>query len=71
MFNHKKKGSDGFQHWDLVKSLHRTKDVVVGAVKSLKKNYMTIRTTFDDNFPVSYKKSKLLWKFNGLVYLVI
>ena len=58
----------GFRHFDLVKASHRTRGVVVGSVRSLKKQAMTLRTAFDDNFAVSYKKSKILQRPSGLVY---
>lgn len=60
---------NGFRHWDLVKAFHRTKGTVIGVVRSLKKREMTLRTQFDDNFPVSYRKSRLLWRFNSVVYI--
>ncbi len=59
----------GFRHYDLVKSKHRTKGWVVGSVRSLKKKVMTLRTKEDSNFPVSYRKSRLLTRFNRLIYL--
>ena len=58
----------GFRHYDLVKASHRTKGIVIGNVRSLKQKVMTLRTKFSDNFEVSYKKSKLLQRFNGLIY---
>ena len=58
----------GFRHYDLVKAKHRTKVWVVGSVRSLKAKVMTLRTKEDDNFPVSYKKSKLLSRSNRIVY---
>ena len=58
----------GFRHFDLVVARHRRFGIVVGSVRSLKKNVMTLRTSFDDNFPVSYKKSVLLQHFRGLIY---
>jgi hypothetical protein len=59
---------NGFRHFDLIKAKHRTRGFVVGSVRSLKKQVMTLRTKWDDNFPVSYKKSRLLQRYNGLVY---
>ncbi len=59
----------GFQHWDLVKAQHRTRGIVTGSVRSLKANVMTLRTAWDNNFPVSYRKSKLLWRFNNIIYI--
>ncbi len=58
----------GFRHYDLVKALHRTKGWVIGSVRSLKARVMTLRTKGDDNFPVSYRKSKLLCRFNRIIY---
>jgi 5-methylcytosine-specific restriction endonuclease McrA len=60
---------NGFRHWDLVKAIHRTKGSVIGSIRSLKKACITIRTKFSDNFPVSYTKTRLLYRFNGLVYI--
>lgn len=60
---------NGFKHWDLVKAIHRTKGIVVGSIRSLKAKEITLRTQFDDNFPVSYSKAKLLWRFNAIVYI--
>ena len=59
---------NGFKHYDLVKAKHRKKGWVVGSVRSLKAKCMTLRTKFDDNFPVSYRKSKLLTRFNRIIY---
>ena len=58
----------GFRHFDLVKAQHRTRGCVIGSVRSLKEKAITLRTTWDANFPVSYKKSKLLCRFNRIVY---
>lgn len=58
----------GFRHYDLIKAAHRTRGIVIGSVQSLKKAVMILRTEFDDNFAVSYRKSKLLCRFRGLVY---
>ena len=59
----------GFKHYDLVKAHHRTKGWVVGSVRSLKAESMTLRTKFDDNFSVSYRKSTLLYRFTRIVYV--
>ena len=59
---------NGFRHYDIIKAKHRTKGIVVGSIKSLRKCGMTLRTSFDNNFPVSYKKSRLLQRPQGLVY---
>lgn len=59
----------GFKHWDLAKAKHRTRGTVIGAVRSLKANCVTLRTPWDDNFAVSYRKSKVLWRFNGIAYV--
>jgi hypothetical protein len=58
----------GFRHYDLVKAKHRTKGWVVGSVRSLKAKVMTLRTKEEDNFPVSYRKSFLLQRFNRIIY---
>ena len=60
---------NGFRHWDLIKAKHRRLGTVVGSIRSLKKKAITLRTSFDDNFPVSYRKSRLLWRFNSIVYI--
>lgn len=59
---------NGFKHYDLVKAKHRTRGIIVGSVRSLKKNCMTIRTSFDNNFPVAYKRTKLIYRPNRLIY---
>jgi hypothetical protein len=59
---------EGFAHWDLVKAEHRTRGQVMGVVRSLKATSITLRTLWDDNFPVSYKKSRVLWRPDGIVY---
>jgi hypothetical protein len=59
----------GFKHYDVVKANHRTLGVVTGSICSLKAKCITLRTSFDNNFPVSYSKSKLLWRPGGLVYV--
>lgn len=58
----------GFRHYDLVKSGHSKRGIVIGSVRSLKANCITLRTKFDDNFPVSYSKTRLLQRFGGLIY---
>jgi hypothetical protein len=72
--NHPTKKCDeknGFRHWDVIKANHKTKGIVIGSVSALKEKVMTIRTDFDDCFPVSYRKSKLLYRPKGLVYCKI
>ena len=59
---------NGFRHWDIIKAKHTKRGSVIGSVRSLKAKCITIRTMFDNNFPVSYNKSKLLWRPSGLVY---
>ena len=59
---------NGFRHYDIIKANHRTMGIVIGSVRSLKKSSMTVRTSFDNNFPVSYKKSRLLQQASGLIY---
>lgn len=58
---------NGFRHYDLVKSSRKGK-TVVGSVRSLKANQLTLRTKSDDNYPVRYSKSRLLCRFAGLIY---
>jgi len=69
--NPSKKHSEyqGFRHWDLVKAMHRTRGVVIGSVRSLKKTVLTLRTCWHCAFPVSYNKSRVLWRFDGIVYI--
>jgi uncharacterized protein YlxP (DUF503 family) len=59
---------NGFKHFDIVKAKHRRLGIIIGSVRSLKEKAITIRTSFDDNFPVSYSKTKLLWRPSGLIY---
>ena len=58
-----------FRHYDLVKAKHRKKGWVIGSVRALKAKAMTLRTKFSSNFPVSYRKSTLLQRFNRIIYL--
>ena len=58
---------NGFRHYDLVKSI-RKGGKVIGNIRSLKKNTITLRTKFDNNYEVSYKKTKLLYRFKGIIY---
>jgi len=58
----------GFRHYDLVKSIHRTKGWVVGSIRALKADVITLRTKENSNFPVSYRKSRLLYRFNRIIY---
>jgi len=58
----------GFRHYDLVRAKHRTKGWVIGSVRSLKAKVMTLRTQESDNFSVSYRKSKLVCRFNRIIY---
>jgi hypothetical protein len=58
----------GKKHFDLVKAKHRTKGWVIGSVRSLKAKVMTLRTKGDNNFPVSYNNSRLLCRFNRIIY---
>ncbi len=41
---------------------------VVGSVRSLKANQIALRIKGDDNYLVSYSKSRLLQRFAGLIY---
>jgi hypothetical protein len=59
----------GFRHCDVVKAKHRTRGQVIGSIRSLKKSCITLRTLWDDNFPVAYSKARLLWRFKGIVYI--
>jgi len=59
---------NGFRHFDIVKAKHRTRGTVIGSIRSLKKRCITLRTSFDDNFQVSYSKSKLIQRHNRLIY---
>jgi len=59
---------NGFRHYDVVKSSHRRLGSVVGSVSSLKKTCMTLRSTSDSSLAVSYKKSRLLYRPQGLIY---
>lgn len=58
----------GFHHWDIVKT-ERAGREVVGCVKSLKTKQLALRTARDDNYLVSYSKTRLLWQPDGIVYL--
>jgi len=58
----------GFRHWDIVKA-ERAGKKVVGCVRSLKTKQLALRTVKDSNYVVSYSKSHLLWRPDGLVYL--
>lgn len=70
LLNPTKIGSErnGFKHYDLIKATHRVRGFVVGSIRSLKANCITLRIKNNDNFPVSYKNSKLLQRFKGLIY---
>jgi 5-methylcytosine-specific restriction endonuclease McrA len=59
----------GFRHWDVVQAKHRTRGLVIGSVRSLKANVLTLRTPWDDNFAVSYRQSHLLWRFDNIIYI--
>jgi hypothetical protein len=59
----------GFRHWALVEAQHRTRGRVLGSVRSLKANALTLRTAWDDNFAVSYRKSRLVWRFDTIIYI--
>jgi hypothetical protein len=39
------------------------------SIRSLKAKAITLRTKWDGNFPVSYSKTKLIQRPNGLIYL--
>ena len=59
---------NGLKHFDIVKAMHRTRGIVIGSIRSLKAKAMTLRTKWNDNFEVSYRKSRLLWRPRGLIY---
>jgi 5-methylcytosine-specific restriction endonuclease McrA len=59
----------GFRHWDVVQAKHRKRGLVIGSVRSLKATELTLRTAWDDNFPVSYRQSRLLWRFDHIIYI--
>ena len=59
---------NGFEHFDLVESIRKNKSYV-GSIRSLKKDCISLRIKNDTNFLVSYSKTKLIQKFNGLTYL--
>ena len=59
---------NGLKHYDLVKARHRVRGIVKGSIRSLKKNSIMLRTGFDDNFPVSYSKIKLIYRPDRLIY---
>ena len=58
---------NGFRHYDLVLAHHKL-GLVIGSIRSLKAKSIMLRTRFDDNFPVSYKKSNVIQRFGGLIY---
>lgn len=60
---------NGFRHYDVVKSHNRHRGMVIGSIRSLKRKTITLRTNWDNNFPVSYNKTKLIQRPNGLIYL--
>lgn len=60
---------NGFKHYDIVKAKHKTKIVVFGCIRSLKLRTINLRTTFDNNFPVSYNKTRLIQRPTGLIYI--
>jgi hypothetical protein len=59
----------GFRHWDVVQAKHRSKGIVIGSIRSLKANCLTLRTIWDDNFPVAYRQTRLLWRFSNIIYI--
>ncbi len=60
----------GFRHWDVVRAV-RAGRVVFGCVRSLKARAVTLRTAGDDNFEVSYSKTKILHRPRGLAYVPV
>lgn len=59
----------GFRHFDVVRAKHRTRGIIIGSIRSLKAKVIALRTKFDNDFQVSYRKTKLMWRPNGLVYI--
>jgi len=41
---------------------------VIGSIRSLKAKVISLRTRFDNNFQVSYNKTKIIQRPNGLIY---
>jgi len=60
---------NGFRHFDIVRAHNRNRGMIIGSIRSLKAKAITLRTSFDDNFAVSYNKTKLLQRPKGLIYL--
>jgi 5-methylcytosine-specific restriction endonuclease McrA len=60
---------NGFRHWDVVQAQHRTRGLFIGSVRSLKARALTLRTAWDDNFPVVYRQTRLLWRFDKIIYI--
>lgn len=69
--NPSKKHSEknGFRHYDLVKTFNKNSGYIVGSVKSLKEQRMSLRTKKGNNASASYKRTKLLQRFSGIVYM--
>jgi len=59
---------NGFKHWDIIKAQHNRLGTVIGSIRSLKKNCITLRIAANNNFPVSYNKSTLLWRPSNIIY---
>jgi hypothetical protein len=59
----------GLRHWDVVQAKHRKRGLVIGSIRSLKVAELTLRTTWDDNFPVPYRQTRLLWRFDKIIYI--
>ena len=59
----------GFRHWDIVQAEHRTRGMVMGAVQCLKEKALALRTSWEDGFRVSYAKSRVLWRPDGIAYI--
>jgi len=55
-------------YWDIIKAHHNRLGTVIGSVRSLKKNCITLRIASNNNFPVSYNKSTLLWRSSNIIY---
>ena len=62
------KEKSGFRHMDVVKAKHRKRGIVRGSIRSLGEKFITIKTSFNNNFPVSYRKTKLVWRPQNIIY---
>ncbi len=58
---------NGFRHYDLVKATRKGR-IVVGSILALKAKVISLRTNNNKTSEISYKKTKLLQRFKGLIY---